>query len=510
MKYQLFACCLLSISIVVQSQQNTSFEAHEWGTFTTLAGSNGQLLSGLYIDEEKLPPQTYSIAFQYKKSETVRDNPSYDPFSNKGTSSNPTITTSEYSRLSLKNVTVKMETPVIYFYSESAFEVNVHVDFPNGSISQWYPERINGERRPLEYLGYPAISKSIDFSIPYGGSIDWHATVLRPESTIPYSINPETAPDFWIAPRATQSNKIKVHNIHQQHFEKEKFLFYRGIGNFEPPVHINYSKRTVLEISNTYHEQIPYLMVYEKTTSGNSYVWHTGALNANEKTSVWLTDPMNSEEKIDELIDQLVNNGLYRDEAEAMIETWKKSYFDQPGMKVFWILPRSYTDEILPIQVSPPPKNLERVMIGRSEILTPEFEESLYQNLVANGDSAEFMNDRYSIAYFERAEQLKTTGLTFEDDLGSNRSLLLFPNPAQHELYFNLRTKSSSFRTLQIISETGVVVDERRLSGNSYYQESIDISNLSNGVYLVMITDDKGTLSSKFVKTTGSFLNQKP
>ena len=37
------------------------------------------------------------------------------------------------------SVTIKMETPVTYFYSPAPLLVNVRVDFPKGVLTQWYP-----------------------------------------------------------------------------------------------------------------------------------------------------------------------------------------------------------------------------------------------------------------------------------------------------------------------------------------------------------------------------------
>ena len=35
---------------------------------------------------------------------------------------------------------VRMETPVIYFYTKEEMEVSVNVQFPSGKITEWYPQ----------------------------------------------------------------------------------------------------------------------------------------------------------------------------------------------------------------------------------------------------------------------------------------------------------------------------------------------------------------------------------
>jgi len=56
-----------------------------------------------------------------------------------------------------------------------------------------------------------------------------------------------------------------------------------------------------------------------------------------------------------------------------MIETWRDSWFEE-GLRVFYVLPRSVTDTVLPITINPTPARLVRVLVGRMEIITPEME----------------------------------------------------------------------------------------------------------------------------------------
>src|SRR4051812_13574708 len=76
---------------------------HEWGTFTAVHASDGTLLSGLEREEHRLP-------------NFVRSHAGFAP-SDKG-----------WNR-PVKNVTIKMETPVLYFYSERELPVQVEVGF---------------------------------------------------------------------------------------------------------------------------------------------------------------------------------------------------------------------------------------------------------------------------------------------------------------------------------------------------------------------------------------------
>jgi hypothetical protein len=66
----------------------------------------------------------------------------------------------------------------------------------------------------------------------------------------------------------------------------------------------------------------------------------------------------------------LVTEGLFSDEADALLNTWELSYFKSPGTRMFFLTPRAWTDSYLPLEVSVPSK-ITRVMVGRIELVTP-------------------------------------------------------------------------------------------------------------------------------------------
>jgi hypothetical protein len=66
----------------------------------------------------------------------------------------------------------------------------------------------------------------------------------------------------------------------------------------------------------------------------------------------------------------LIAQGLFADEAEAMLNTWKASYFQKPGLRVFYIVPREWTDYFLPLEFSVPAR-VTRVIVGRIDLQQP-------------------------------------------------------------------------------------------------------------------------------------------
>ena len=119
-----------SVALLPFSAAAHEFTLHEWGTFTTVVGSDGTHLDGVEREEAPLPYFVYQL-------DGLRATDFPHPFA-KGI---------DYRR-PLAHVNVRMETPVIYFYSDQAFDAQVDVGFNGGAISQWFPDRSAGETLP--------------------------------------------------------------------------------------------------------------------------------------------------------------------------------------------------------------------------------------------------------------------------------------------------------------------------------------------------------------------------
>lgn len=72
--------------------------------------------------------------------------------------------------------------------------------------------------------------------------------------------------------------------------------------------------------------------------------------------------------------------------------------------------------------------------------------------------------------------------------------LSLYPNPVQNELHIDLLVKKGM---LEVFDITGKSVLQQEIHENS---NSVDVSDLVNGIYLVKILSDKQMLTGKFVK----------
>ena len=442
-----FAPLLFGVAVLAQSSTNhssthqpsanggptvqaTPFVVHEWGTFTTLAGSNGGLLSGLFIEEEALP----SFVQQ-----------------NAGYSFNPDPKNKGVGLQWCGGVTLKMETPVIYFYSDVARSATVRVDWPGGTISQWYPARSTGdvltagadEFTPLDF-GAKRVNGFIGYNVNIGnGLILDTAGLTKPGET-----------HTWQAPRATDANII--HNG-SDNTQVEKFLFYRGIGSASfvdgstPGVDgpAPYAIETVfhgdtLAITNHVDHGISYAIVFERipstetpTTDTVNRVWWSGAIasggQVNCKAPTYGEGLSWADGQI-QLRDNLIAAGLYKKEADAMLDTWRHSYFGTPGLRVFWIVPPTSLEKTLPLKVSPQPDEIHRVMVARSEVLTPAFERKILADYWHQTHL--YDHDRYVLAYNQRLwAMLPTAGVVSNQPTTSG--IAIYPNPSTGEFKFS-------------------------------------------------------------------------
>jgi hypothetical protein len=306
---------------------------HEWGTFTSIAGKDGVALEWRPLNgPSDLPKFVHTIQ---EKSTGLRDaRPKAD-----------------------LSASVRMETPVIYFYSNSDMDVSVNVDFPKGKITEWYPQA--------------RIVKT---------GINWGRFKVMPAAAL--NLPAEYSPSHYFAARETDSATVQVCSTDGKPAQQEKFLFYRGVGTFDLPLSVKLAGDRVV-LKNPSKTQIAHLIVFENR--GGKIGYRVLDAFAGETTSERPALDQNIDSLILDLKQTLIAAGLYEREAEAMIKTWRTSWFEE-GMRVFYVLPRETTDAVLPIDVEPKPAQMVRVLVGRAEVITPEMEKSVQQQVNRLGD----------------------------------------------------------------------------------------------------------------------------
>jgi hypothetical protein len=426
---------LLLLLSAVACHAQPIYQLHEWGTFTTVSGSDGELLTGLEREEEQLPAFTYSHMGLENGQNPDREEIERT-FKQYGTYGVPAPFPKGIGKRPLKGITVKMETPVIYFHSQErqSIHAKVKVGFKGGTISQWYPQRSGGEKLPQPAPAADPIKKptplsawTLDFSKPYQGSIEWDIDILTPDQTRDAILFKPGDSVGWLRTRQPMTNAVRT-----ARGETEGYLFYRGLGHFDPGLKTTVSADEVLHVENLTGGKIPFLVTFEIVDGILRWSEKTDGLDAGGTVAIPESDLKKESAGFSEPLYRAMKNGLAKcgltdAEARSMVETWWSSYFESPGLRVFWVLPRGTTDRLLPLEVSPPPAETVRVIVGRSEVLRPRKEaewlassrKPAEKDDALQGNGAEewvylVQYDRFGLAIQQRVKALETVTVAKE------------------------------------------------------------------------------------------------
>ena len=233
------------------------------------------------------------------------------------------------------------------------------------------------------YVDVPA--KNEPFFLKGSGSLDWgNVSVLPRDADVAAQVPAASLDKFsWSYARAVASNPVRIASG-----ETERFLFYRGLGDFELPVSVRVTGPGVaglggnpVVLKNQFSEAIGavFMMNVAKDEAVFTHYAHgiaAGGELAEKLPMLYGTTP------IDAYADQLGQavtgaldgTGLYHDEAVAMVNTWKRQWFRTPGIRLLYIIPQRWTDESIPLGIEPKPDVTLRVMLIRVEVITPEQE----------------------------------------------------------------------------------------------------------------------------------------
>jgi hypothetical protein len=299
---------------------------HEWGTFTSIAAPDGRAESWSPLaGTEDLP--CFVERFSYNAG--------------KGTLGG----------------TIRMETPVLYFYAARQTTVNVSVRFRQGVITEWFP---------------PAAIAPGNGPVGPGSesSITWRRVKVLPGAVEDFQV--EDHASHYYAARRTAAAPL------QSGPHREKFLFYRGVGRFALPIAATVDADGAVNVRQARGQPVGDIILFDNHRGRIHYEWRR-ALDG----QTIVDPPVSDQQPTLELERMLLANGLHPEEASAMIETWRDSWFED-GTRLFYVVPRAAIDAILPLSIDPAPDGVARVFVGRMELVTPATAEEVRDALLAN------------------------------------------------------------------------------------------------------------------------------
>ena len=157
--------------------------------------------------------------------------------------------------------------------------------------------------------------------------------------------------------------------------QREKFLFYRGVGTFPPPVTVKALGGDRVQVVNGAGAKVSGLVLVS-VRGGKVGFQPISPLEAGATAEASIPAICGGyrAELAEHLVKELTSTGLYEKEAKAMVKTWDSAWFGEEGTRLLYLVPRAKTDELLPITIEPIPAELVRVLVGRHDFLTPEQE----------------------------------------------------------------------------------------------------------------------------------------
>jgi hypothetical protein len=367
-----FALGLLALGFagwLIAGERHTSpdLTVHEWGTFTAIAGKDGRAA--------EWKPLTGSTG----------DLPGF---------------VEHLGSANLKpglSGTIRMETPVLYFYSPRDVKVSVKVAFSKGLITEWYPHAPRVQ--PSGALRSANLSH-----LQTDGSIAWNDIAVSP--SLSGEFRRESEPSRYYAARDTSSTPLRVKSTTGE--QQEKFLFYRGVSSAALPLSAQQNADGKLLVKNLTQDEIPAIILFERR--GEPVGYRFGGTLTDET----VLDPPLLTGTVDALCGGLegilVNQGLYPDEAHAMVETWRDSWFEE-GSRLIYVVPRAFIDNILPLTVNPTPRQVVRVFVGRLEIVTPATAKAVQTALASNDEVSLNKYSRFLIPILQSVRE-ETPGPT--------------------------------------------------------------------------------------------------
>lgn len=412
--------------------ESVPFVVHEWGTFTTLQNDEGRELPGINIDDEPVPEFVHNLA-PYLLNNAILSNEHWI-YRQKGAPRQHPM------------VTMRLETPVVYFHPGAdgtmPKSVDVTVHFCGGWLTEFYP---------FAKADMPGLGRNtFDFgalSPKTIGTLTWKDVRLGTKQA-----GPETDSHVWLAPRNVKAADVSVSSTTEDGKtieEHERYLFYRGVANQRAPLRVSTDRKVdELTIRANFDDalckgeaEIPVAWLVDIQPDGRTAYRAipaftvTGDLDRIASTtrrnfSEGDFDQANLQRLRVDMQKALVTDGLYEDEAAAMLATWERAYFKTAGLRLFYLVPRVWTDHYLPLAISGDPE-VERVMVGRIELVTDRQRELLQKVATGKCDPRwidEIRDGAAKIKFLSGRSDFGDLGVTIPDNYKAYLQLGRFRN----------------------------------------------------------------------------------
>jgi hypothetical protein len=311
--------------------QEEGFEVHEWGVVTIAYGtSRGFVRSegSRFVDGVEKPEELPAFVETLQKR--------FD-------------TAIEHWH------SMPVRKPIVYFHARKRMTIAVKVAMPKGRPHAWWPRADDVAPKPTlppkrGFGSDPADKLPVFQDLPMtDGLLSWTALTLDPTAT-----QFAAAAGWWPIARETASTPVLSGAL------ADKFLFYDALTTVDPAVDVTWTAAGNANLSARAAVTVFAIHVKEGACFSASAALAKGA-SAELVLAKGRPD----------LAKPLTAAGLCADEAASLIKIWTDEFFETPGARVLVLLPRAAYDALLPLEITPKPTALTRVLIAHLECLDP-------------------------------------------------------------------------------------------------------------------------------------------
>jgi len=264
-----------------------------------------------------------------------------------------------------------IEKPILYFYTQEATTVDVQVTFPQGMLTQWYPKPSSFAPQRINYAWGGGQQQELK-----NGQLKWNNLKLDPAAKPDRFAKVDAGHPWWHITRDTDATPIIAAGG-----TVERFLFYRGAGDYTPSMK---PKRTGDRVAAAAPQGVTLEGVFlVRVAEGQALVEHTPRLAPGksidigpvpEDASSAAAAATTAKAQMQEALEVA---GLFPTEAAGLVKIWGDDFFTTPGDRLFYIMPQAQVDAMLPLQITPAPASQARVLIAWVELSTTTTEEQV-------------------------------------------------------------------------------------------------------------------------------------
>ena len=330
---------ILTVILMVTSVAYADLEVHEWGSIHIVTGTDKVTVGDISDDQSDLPP----FVDVWRKQAVV----------------GPVI----------------MKKPILYFYTDKPTKLRVTVRFPQGIFTQWWPKVQSFYPSPRQRGRAVALKN---------GSLSWSVKAepsKKYDRSMPMMKNHpwwETARDVDAATLVSSKGGI------------EKFLFYRGAGEFKPTLTAKVDDQGKFVMANTNEATSRDVYAIHAEKNAEPIIHYYTAVTKGVRSEKVVLGSVAAAAK--HMRGKLEARGLFAKEAAGMVKIWQQEMLEDTGHRVLYMMTQAEIDKFIPLHVTPKPDRQVRVMMIILECLSPAVKAKI--NLLIKKLGSQVLMDR--------------------------------------------------------------------------------------------------------------------